>query len=99
MNNYLESFDYFIDDLLISNTNLLTQELDFLLMQHLFESIDLEVMNKLERQDLYPFAAWYSMKFFYDKFWAPFFGKILSKFVFLIEGSSTDKTNKEKNKK
>ena len=25
-------------------------------------------------------------KFFYDKFWYPFFGKILSKFVFLIEG-------------
>ena len=26
------------------------------------------------------------MKFFYEKFWAPFFGGILSKFVFLIEG-------------
>jgi len=25
------------------------------------------------------------MKFFYEKFWAPVFGYILSKFVFLIE--------------
>tara|TARA_Y100001978_G_scaffold192447_1_gene197526 strand:- start:112 stop:246 length:135 start_codon:yes stop_codon:yes gene_type:complete len=27
-------------------------------------------------------------KFFYNKFWYPFFGKILSKFVFLIEGKN-----------
>jgi hypothetical protein len=26
------------------------------------------------------------MKFFYEKFWVPFFGYILSKFVFIIEG-------------
>jgi len=26
------------------------------------------------------------MKFFYEKFWVQFFGYILSKFVFLIEG-------------
>jgi hypothetical protein len=26
------------------------------------------------------------MKYFYEKFWVPFFGGILSKFVFLIEG-------------
>ena len=26
------------------------------------------------------------MKFFYEKFWVPVFGYILSKFVFLIEG-------------
>ena len=26
------------------------------------------------------------MKFFYENFWVPFFGYILSKFVFLIEG-------------
>lgn len=29
------------------------------------------------------------LKFFYDKFWYPVFGKILSKFVFLIEGKNT----------
>ena len=27
-------------------------------------------------------------KFLYDNFWYPVFGKILSKFVFLIEGNS-----------
>jgi len=27
------------------------------------------------------------IKFFYDNFWYPVFGKILSKFVFLIEGN------------
>ena len=26
------------------------------------------------------------MKYFYEKIWVPFFGAILSKFVFLIEG-------------
>ena len=35
------------------------------------------------------------MKYFYEKFWVPFFGGILSKFVFLIEG----KKNKEKKNK
>ena len=32
-------------------------------------------------------------KFIYDKFWYPVFGKILSKFVFLIEGKN--KNNKK----
>ena len=27
------------------------------------------------------------LKFFYDKFWYPVFGRILSRFVFLIEGN------------
>tara|TARA_B100000925_G_C21900617_1_gene426951 strand:- start:451 stop:585 length:135 start_codon:yes stop_codon:yes gene_type:complete len=42
------------------------------------------------------------LKIFYDKFWYPFFGKILSKFVFLIEGNknnnkrSIDKSNQAK---
>jgi len=35
------------------------------------------------------------MKFFYEKFWVPVFGYILSKFVFLIEGKKKDsKKNK-----
>jgi hypothetical protein len=29
------------------------------------------------------------MKYFYEKLWVPFFGGILSKFVFLIEGKQT----------
>ena len=36
------------------------------------------------------------MKFFYDKFWVPVFGYILSKFVFLIEGKKQDSKNKKK---
>jgi len=38
------------------------------------------------------------MKFFYEKFWVPVFGFILSKFVFLIEGKKQDSKNKKKNR-
>ena len=48
MNNDLEIFDYFIDDLLSSEANLLKNELDLLLMQYLFNSIDLELLKKLD---------------------------------------------------
>ena len=37
------------------------------------------------------------MKFFYEKFWTPVFGGILSKFVFLIEGKP-QKVSAEKSK-
>ena len=33
------------------------------------------------------------MNFLYEKFWVPFFGTILSKFVFLIEGSKQKQKN------
>ena len=36
------------------------------------------------------------MKFFYDKFWVPVFGYVLSKFVFLIEGKKQESKNKQK---
>ena len=36
------------------------------------------------------------MKFFYEKFWVPIFGYILSKFVFLIEGKKQKSKNKKK---
>ena len=42
MSSDFETFNYFIDDLLSSNASLLKCELDFLLMQHLFNTIDLE---------------------------------------------------------
>ena len=38
------------------------------------------------------------MKFFYEKFWVPVFGYILSKFVFLIEGKKQNSKNKKKNR-
>jgi len=35
------------------------------------------------------------MKFFYEKFWVPVFGYILSKFVFLIEGKTLTQKKKK----
>ena len=57
MNPYSETFDYFIDDLLSSDVNLLKGELDYLLMQHLFNSIDLSLINKYETKDEESLAA------------------------------------------
>ena len=96
MNPLSETFDDFVDDLLSSDINLLKGELDFLVMQHLFNSIDLKRINKTEIKDSESIAAWFFMKFFYEKFWVPVFGYILSKFVFLIEGKKQDSKNKKK---
>ena len=57
MNPLPDSFDDFVDDLLSSNVNLLKGELDFLLMQHLFNSIDLKRINKTEIQKNESLAA------------------------------------------
>ena len=46
MNPLSDTFDDFVDDLLSSEVNLLKGELDFLLMQHLFNSMDLKLLNK-----------------------------------------------------
>ena len=46
MNLLSDTFDDFVDDLLASDVNLLRGELDFVLMQHLFNSIDLKLINK-----------------------------------------------------
>ena len=52
-----DTFDDFVDDLLSSDFNLLKGELDFLLMQELFNSIDLKVINKTEIVDNESLAA------------------------------------------
>ena len=57
MNLLSETFDDFVDDLLSSDVNLLNGELDFLLMQHLFNSIDLKCINKTEMEENESFAA------------------------------------------
>ena len=57
MNPLSDSFDDFVDDLLSSDVNLLKGELDFLLMQHLFNSIDLNLINKNETKDDQSLAA------------------------------------------
>ena len=51
MNPLSETFDDFVDDLLSSDVNLLKGELDFLVMQHLFSSLDLKRINKTEFKD------------------------------------------------
>ena len=51
MNPLTDTFDDFVDDLLSSDFDLLKGELDFLLMQHLFDSIDLSVINTTELCD------------------------------------------------
>ena len=57
MNPLSDTFDDFVDDLLSSDVNLLKGELDFLLMQHLFNSIDLNLINKNESRDGQSLAA------------------------------------------
>ncbi len=57
MNHLSDTFDDFVDDLLSSDINLLKGELDFLLMQHLLNSIDLKTINKNETEDDQSLAA------------------------------------------
>ena len=57
MNLLSDTFDDFVDDLLLSDVNLLKGELDFLLMQDLFNSIDLKLINKTELKDYQSLAA------------------------------------------
>ena len=52
-----DTFDDFVDDLLSSDVNLLKGELDFLLMQHLFNSMTLNLINKNETKDDQSLAA------------------------------------------
>ena len=57
MNSLLDTFDDFVDDLLSSDVDLLKGELDFLLMQHIFNSMDLKLINKIEIEDNESLAA------------------------------------------
>ena len=52
MNNDLDAFNYFVDDLLSSDVNLLNNELDLLLMQYLFNSIDLDPFKNFESEEV-----------------------------------------------
>ena len=57
VNPISDTFDDFVDDLLSSDVDLLKGELDFLVMQHLFNSIDLKRINKTEIKDYESLAA------------------------------------------
>ena len=56
MNDDLEIFNYFVDDLLSSEINLLHNELDLLLMQYIFNSIDLDLLNDMKSREGICFA-------------------------------------------
>ena len=57
MDPLTDTFDDFVDDLLSSDVSLLKGELDFLLLQHIFNSIDLKLINKTEIDDNESLAA------------------------------------------
>ena len=57
MNPLSDTFDDFVDDLLSSDVDLLKGELDFLLMQHLLNSLDLKRINKTDIDDNESLAA------------------------------------------
>ena len=48
MNRELDSFDIFVDDIISSDENLLKNELDILLMQYIFSSLELENLKNIE---------------------------------------------------
>ena len=51
MNPLSDTFDDFVDDLLSSDVHLLKGELDLLLIQDVFNSIDLKIINTTEIYD------------------------------------------------
>ena len=54
MNTEFNSFDTFVDDLLESDEHILKGELDLLLMQYLFNSIDLmNIKNAPKENEIY----------------------------------------------
>ena len=57
MNSFSDTFDYFVDDLLTSDIDLLKGELDFLLFQHIFNSIDLKNIKTTKFHNVDTIAA------------------------------------------
>ena len=49
MSQHLEAFDLFVDDIISSEDNLLKGELDFLLMQYIFESLELDKLKDYKK--------------------------------------------------
>ena len=48
INSELDSFDVFVDDIISSDKNLLKGELDILLMQYVFSSLELENLKNID---------------------------------------------------
>ena len=49
MSEEINGFDYFVDDILSEDSELLKGELDFLIMQHLFNSLDLDKLDDMDK--------------------------------------------------
>ena len=45
MSKELDAFDMFVDDIISSEDNLLKGELDYLIMQYIFDSLELDNFN------------------------------------------------------
>ena len=52
MSKELEAFDMFVDDIISSEDNLLKGELDYLIMQHIFESLELDNFNDNNKSEI-----------------------------------------------
>ena len=57
MDSYLDTFDDYVDDLISSDVDLLKGELDFLIIQHIFHSIDLKNLGKIKSDNNEALAA------------------------------------------
>ena len=51
MNDDFVTFNYFVDDLLSTEVNLLKNELDLLMMQYLFNTIDLDLFKNMDNEE------------------------------------------------
>ena len=58
MNRELDSFDMFVDDIITADENLLKGELDILLMQYIFNSLELENLKNIDLDSKDLIAAW-----------------------------------------
>ena len=58
MNRELDSFDMFVDDIITADENLLKGELDILLMQYVFSSLELENLKNIDLDSKDLLAAW-----------------------------------------
>ena len=52
MSGELETFDMFVDDIISSEHNLLKGELDYLIMQYIFESLELDNFNDSNKSSI-----------------------------------------------
>ena len=57
MDPFLDTFDDYVDDLLSSDVDLLKGELDFLIIQHILQSIDLKVLENVKSENNDALAA------------------------------------------